>query len=91
MVPRGVVVSPNGRLEARLYDLGPGMGGGTRVNVKVSRCWLPYLVEDMGTIWCSTSRNAESSVSWAGNSAVVIGVGEISERVPLNMFQWFPK
>ncbi len=89
--PTRVALSPDGLKVARLYDLGPGFGGGTRVTVKVSRQWLPFLVEDMGTIW-SDQREAETGVSWEGNSLVIISIaGRKDDRVPLNMFQWYPE
>ena len=89
--PRRVERSPDGRLEARLYYLGAGFGGGTRANVKVVRSWLPVVVEDMGTYW-GDERGAEAGVDWEGNSAVNIQIGNSKpERVPLNVFQWFPK
>lgn len=86
-----VVHSPNGRLEARLYKLGSGWSGGMRVNVTVSRSWLPGIIEDMGTIGWFGVRDAEASVLWEGNEAVVINFGPNPPRIPLNMFQWFPK
>ena len=86
-----MALSPDGRKVARLYDLGPGFGGGTRVTVKVSRQWLPFLFENMGTYW-SDQRLAETAVSWEGNSTVIISIdGRKDDRVPLNMFQWYPK
>ena len=86
-----VVPSPNGRMVARFYNLGPGFGGTTRVTVKIFRQWLPGVVEDMGIFW-SEQRNAETGVSWNGDSAVIIYIsGHNDERVSVNMFQWFPK